>query len=46
VTTESRSARHGGNPDGCVGAVWRRQVPGGELVRWPSVLQPGGVHGE
>ena len=40
VTTESRSARHGGNPEGCVGAVWRRQVPGGEFVRWPSVEEP------
>ncbi len=40
VTTESRSARHGGNPDGCVGVVWRPRVPGGEFVRWPSVSQP------
>ncbi|MGD9894723.1 MAG: replication-relaxation family protein [Dehalococcoidia bacterium] len=45
ITTESRSARHGSNPDGCVGAVWQQQVAGGELVRWPSAPEPGGGHG-
>jgi len=46
ITTESRLARHGSNPDGCVGAVWQQQVPGGELVRWPSALEPAGGHGD
>ncbi|MEX2374118.1 MAG: replication-relaxation family protein, partial [Dehalococcoidia bacterium] len=43
ITTEARSSRHGNNPEGCVGAVWRQQVPGGDLMRWPSVPRPVGA---
>jgi len=43
ITTEARFSRHGSNPEGCVGAVWRRQVPGGVPMRWPSVPRPEGA---
>src|SRR5690606_18749487 len=36
ITTEARSARHPSNPDGCIGVVWRRRMPGGEPIRWPN----------